>query len=253
MNTDNPQPKRKFKIIRKKQEPTVDPAITFVLDEPVTEDVSTKDLSANMPALTRYLYIHTDVEHTLRECFVNPQFSTVDEALFWAYELYFSGFVVEIVEILSSIYAQYFVKPSEKFRQVIAELIADEDRTECIATIVHNLFIKRKRHGPVVWVKYKKSNIAKFCHKFISNDKTENDLSPATFLRTVRRYRVAANPIQLYNKTIDDANWVYFAYYAPLWRKRIHLFRKSMILDHDTETIRFKTDGFANAFGILIM
>jgi hypothetical protein len=292
MNVDQP-PKRKFNIIRKLSEsvPVRAPTITFVIEDLSTEDLSTEepstddDLSDNMPALTRYLYIHTDVEHTLRTCFANPGSSTVDEVLFWTYELYFSGFIVEVIEILSSIYAQYFKKPSEKFRSVIADLIEDEDRYECIATITHNLFIRRKRQwlkptknwDPIVWVTCQKSGVARFRNKLVEKpgeipgeipcdkqgeipcdkqcDKpSENlrDLTESMFLRTARKYNVAANPEQLYNKTVTAENWVYYAYYTPLWRKRIDLFSATMILDHDTETIRFRTNAFAVNFGLAV-
>ena len=279
MNVDQP-PKRKFNIIRKLSG-SVAPTITFVIEDLSTEDLSTEDLSDNIPALTRYLYIHTDVEHTLRDCFANPGSSTVDEVLFWAYELYFSGFVVEVVEILSSIYAQYFKKPSEKFRSVIADLIEDEDRYECIATITHNLFIRRKRQwlkptkncghspNPIVWVTCQKSGVARFRNKLLEKpseipceipcDKPceipcekLRDLSESIFLRTARKYNVAANPEQLYNKTVTAENWVYYAYYTPLWRKRIDLFSATMILDHDAETIRFRTNAFAVNFGLAV-
>ena len=278
MNVDQP-PKRKFNIIRKLSEsgqvPIRTPTITFVIEDLSTEDLSTEepstddDLSDNIPALTRYLYIHTDVEHTLRTCFANPGSSTVDEVLFWTYELYFSGFVVEVIEILSSIYAQYFKKPSEKFRSVIADLIEDEDRYECIATITHNLFIRRKRQwlkptknwGPIVWVTCQKSGVARFRNKLVEkpSDKPcdkpcENlrDLTESIFLRTARKYNIAANPEQLYNKTVTAENWVYYAYYTPLWRKRIDLFSATMILDHDAETIRFRTNAFAVNFGLAV-
>ena len=271
MNVDQP-PKRKFNIIRKLSG-SVAPTITFVIEDLSTEDLSTEDLSDNMPALTRYLYIHTDVEHTLRDCFANPGSSTVDEVLFWAYELYFSGFVVEVVEILSSIYAQYFKKPSEKFRSVIADLIEDEDRYECIATITHNLFIRRKRQwlkptkncghspNPIVWVTCQKSGVARFRNKLVEKPceipceipcEKLRDLSESIFLRTARKYNVAANPEQLYNKTVTAENWVYYAYYTPLWRKRIDLFSATMILDHDAETIRFRTNAFAVNFGLAV-
>lgn len=241
-------PKRKFKIIRK----TKEPAITFVLSEKEEEENENEEKEEEedqdedkVPALTRYLYIHTDVEYTLRTRFDNPATSSTDEVIYWAYELYFSGYVVETVEILSSIYNQYFSHTQgTKFQRVLTELIEDDTKSEVIGTIAYNLFVFVKyRKGlcakPKLWVNYRKCNIAKFCNKFLS----KSDLSH------VRRYRISPNPVQLYNKTVNSENWVYYAYYSPLWRKRINLFRKSMILDHDAETIRFNTTAFNSVFG----
>jgi hypothetical protein len=243
MNTES-QPIRKFNIVRRL--PASDPAITFVLEEPEST------LCTNIPALTRYLYIHTDVEHTIRHCFTNAHSSSVDEVLYWTYELYFSGFIVETIEILSSIYNAYFDKThgkqSAKFQAQIAALMENESKHECIATIVHNLFVCMRRlrtnGGPLLWITYSRSQIHKYCNKSISSE-----LPVSEFVATIRRYSVESPDVQLYDKVIDSTNWVYYASYAPLWRKRLALFRASAVIDHEKETVCFRTDGFQKAFG----
>lgn len=239
MNIPTRRP-RKFKIIRRDVVPP-NPAITFTLEETIS--------NPNIPALTRYLYIHTDVEHTIRHCFSNPHRTCIDELLFWAYELYFSGYVVETIEILSSIYNASISdsRLSSRLQSQIASLMDDESKHECIANMVHNIYTRiRNATRPPLWVSYKKHQIHRYCHRFITPE-----LPAAEFLNTVCRYRVEPSATNLYDKIIDESNWVYFANFAPLWRKRIQLFRKTVIIDDDAETIRFKTDGFRNAFGYL--
>ena len=49
---------------------------------------------------TRYLYLKDEVEIALLASLLNKK----DDALFWAFELYFSGFESELIEILWKIY-----------------------------------------------------------------------------------------------------------------------------------------------------
>lgn len=53
------------------------------------------------PLFTRYLYVKNDIVWTL---FYNIVWGDLDQALFWCYELYYSGFQDEIFEILIFIY-----------------------------------------------------------------------------------------------------------------------------------------------------
>lgn len=236
---------RKFKIIRKSPIDPLPPPITFTLEEQPPEEQSSL-----FPALTRYLYIHTNVEYTLRRCLQFPHNHTIDEAIFWAYELYHSGYKVETIEILSSIFnsevATILPDVSSRFQKQVAELINDENKHENIATIVHNLFICIKHQSaPKIWVKYRPETVEKYNHQFISAE-----LPADRFLKTVQRFQVSQSPEYEYDRIITPENWVYYAYYTPLWLKRVHLFIKTMILDHDTETIRFETNGFKDMFGV---
>jgi len=55
----------------------------------------------NSPLFTRYLYIKNDIVWTL---FYNIVWGDLDQALFWSYELYYSGFQEEAFKILRFIY-----------------------------------------------------------------------------------------------------------------------------------------------------
>lgn len=57
--------------------------------------------TAISPIFTRYLYVKNDVIWTL---FYRIIWGDLDQSLFWAYELYYSGFQEEIFEILIFIY-----------------------------------------------------------------------------------------------------------------------------------------------------
>jgi hypothetical protein len=73
-------------------------------------------ISYNSPVFTRYLYVVNDVFHSLQYCLFNPLEKTLDEAMFWAFELYYSGFEYETIEYLKNIYISHFEERfSKKF------------------------------------------------------------------------------------------------------------------------------------------
>ena len=55
--------------------------------------------------LTRYLYIKEDVYISLVKSVFEKDY---DQSLFWASELYFSGFQQETIEFIHAIYTSYF-------------------------------------------------------------------------------------------------------------------------------------------------
>ena len=60
---------------------------------------------------TRYLYLKDEVEIALLASLLNKK----DDALFWAFELYFSGFESELIEILWKIYYEFYYSLNPSF------------------------------------------------------------------------------------------------------------------------------------------
>ena len=62
------------------------------------------DLPGSNLVLTRYLYIKDEVKLALLISILNKS----DDAIFWAYELYYSGFKLELYEYIWKIYYDFF-------------------------------------------------------------------------------------------------------------------------------------------------
>ena len=92
---------------------------------------------------TRYLYEKDEVKLALILCILNKK----DESIFWAYELYYSGFKIELVAVFWSIYYDFYytLNPSfEKYLQTKLKGNLDFD-TNCenyISMIVNNFMIR---------------------------------------------------------------------------------------------------------------
>ena len=92
---------------------------------------------------TRYLYEKDEVKLALALCILNKK----EEAVFWAYELYYSGFQSELVAMFWSLYYDFYytLNPSfEKYLQTRLKkgLILDADSVNYISMIVNNFMIR---------------------------------------------------------------------------------------------------------------
>ena len=93
---------------------------------------------------TRYLYEKDEVKFALVLCILNKK---EDEAIFWAYELYYSEFQSELVAVFWSLYYDFYytLNPSfEKYLQTRLKknLVLDADSVNYISMIVNNFMIR---------------------------------------------------------------------------------------------------------------
>jgi hypothetical protein len=79
---------------------------------PICDNVFTLFLPKSDIVLTRYLYIKDEVELALILAILNKE---NDEALFWAYELYYSGFYKLLFDIIWKIYYDFFASQNPTF------------------------------------------------------------------------------------------------------------------------------------------
>ena len=91
---------------------------------------------------TRYLYIKEEVKLSLIFAILNKK----EEAVFWAYELYYSGFKKELTDLFWSIYYDFYATLNVEFEKYLLnklektlEITNDEKR---IAAIVNNFMIR---------------------------------------------------------------------------------------------------------------
>jgi len=89
---------------------------------------------------TRYLYIKDEVKTSLLISILNKS----DDAIFWAYELYYSGFKNELIEFIWQIYYDFFATQNPTFAAYLSTKLSKEGLKEdrLISSIVQNLLIR---------------------------------------------------------------------------------------------------------------
>jgi hypothetical protein len=88
--------------------------------------------------LTRYLYIKDEVELSLMMSLLTHN----DRSLFWAYELYHSGFKNEVFALLWKIYYDFFATLNPSFWEFMVKKEKEKDQVKALASIVNNLLIR---------------------------------------------------------------------------------------------------------------
>lgn len=92
---------------------------------------------------TRYLYEKSEVKLALTLCILNKK----DEAVFWAYELYYSGFKTELTELFWTIYYDFYYTLNPSFEKYLTtklknNLDFDANCENLLAMIVNNFMIR---------------------------------------------------------------------------------------------------------------
>lgn len=169
--------------------------------------------------LTRYLYNKSSVILSLRNAIHDRSY---DQAVFWGYELYYSGFQKETIAVLLDIYKKRFSTNHPKLGLYIRKKIA-EKKDECIATIVKNLTMKRP------------DTVEKSEDKFVNvkgyHIEPYKTVDPShvkfkwKYLQTVCKYAVCKEKLQKVDLDerldIFRKNWLYNASLSPIWEDRI--------------------------------
>jgi hypothetical protein len=72
--------------------------------------------------LTRYLYVKEEVMYSLMNALLNKE---REEALFWCYEIYYSGFKEEIIIYLIQLYYDFYVSCNKDLHGFLLSLVSD--------------------------------------------------------------------------------------------------------------------------------
>ena len=141
-------------------------------NDKIENEIQTNDKIENELQFTRYLYEKDEVKISLIMSILNKK----DDAIFWAYELYYSGFQNELVDLFWSLYYDFYytLNPSfEKYLQTKLKnyLVLDLNSNNCIAMIVNNFMIRP--HNMDVFILKQLVNICDF-DKTDIQDYTEN-------------------------------------------------------------------------------
>jgi len=110
-----------------------------------TDDVFTLKLPGSDLVFTRYLYIKDEVRIALLVSIINKS----DDAIFWAYELYYSGFKNELFDLIWQLYYDFFatLNPTfeayliKKHKEVVMS-IDDGNNDRIISSIIQDLLFR---------------------------------------------------------------------------------------------------------------
>ena len=103
------------------------------------DDVLTIPVPGSNLVFTRYLYLKDEVRTALLLSILNKS----DDAIFWAYELYYSGYKNELFAFIWQIYYDFFATLNPSFAAYLSKKLSSkiiEDRL--VSSIIQNLLIR---------------------------------------------------------------------------------------------------------------
>jgi len=113
------------------------------------DDIFTIRLPGSDLVFTQYLYIKEEVRLALLVSILNKS----DDAIFWAYELYYSGFKYELLNLIWKIYYDFFATLNPAYEAYLLkkhkELLADNESPERIISLIINDLLFRPFNSDV--------------------------------------------------------------------------------------------------------
>ena len=225
-------------------------------------------MEENAPLIfTRYLYSKEDVMHSLFLSILNKN---KDEALFWAYELYYSGFEVDAMNFVLHIFNHIYEKccPTHFTQFINNQYHSWYENYEksvindtVLGTIVWNLLqydydltqflddyfqIKRNILRRPVSTKRRlrlmmtERDIEKY--KTLCGEPNENWY----VLRYAYQFTAHKEYNELFKTTNKDfkqeylEHWLYYASFSPIWTKRLTKYGAE--IDHETKSVLFQDE-----------
>ena len=106
------------------------------------DDIFTFQLPGSDLVFTQYLYIKEEVRIALLVSILNKS----DDSIFWAYELYYSGFKFELLNLIWKIYYDFFATLNPAYEQYLLkkhkELIMDSSKVYIVSSIINDLLFR---------------------------------------------------------------------------------------------------------------
>lgn len=217
-------------------------------------------------SLTRYLYVKDDV---LMSLIISVFQKDYNKALFWACELYYSGYETETILIIQSIYTNFFKSNNPKLEKIINRCVDDSDnKLKCICTALKNLTAKPRKFTLLDFMlgNVPQENIlqeaAKNETKLIivvkeddylkySSNVMEKNIRNFNILKNVCKYDTIKNCANIFecgykeltqetfiNNHLND--WLYYTSFCPLWKERIEKYNG--FIDTNNCNVEFSND-----------
>ena len=92
------------------------------------------------PQLTRYLYFLDECLYSLMFSLIRAQKSSLNEVIFWAGEIYYSGFKEELWEHIWKMYYDFYAIKYPKYEKKINKLSREQDSLKNIIYILNLMF-----------------------------------------------------------------------------------------------------------------
>ena len=184
------------------------------------------------PIFTRYLYIKPDVYVSLYTAIVVDK--KRDEALFWAYELYYSGWGYELMGFLAWVAAKHIQR--RKVRGFVDNTINAwrvHKKDAMVATVVLNMMMPDT--GIIMYVHYSEKDIAEFQTVKVSDPKVRHwkvlqsvciyatkkniEIGDGSFSAFFRHHHTRDRYTQFFR-----GDWEYYAYFTPVWKQRFETY-----------------------------
>jgi len=230
------------------------------MNEPI--DTVEEPNEENSLIFTRYLYSKLEVKQSLMLALID---NNTKEALFWAYELYFSGFEEELYDFIFLLYENLYKVENPTLLKFIKKTYEDwlqhpkhdwlvgsiiytlSTRTYQICSFMDSyLGVKCKPTIPIISkrkliINLKKTDIVPY--KTIKN----GTIPAYNILKTVCKYQIRKNINTIFKTLSPDNlcdyythNWLFYASRSPIWEKRILKYdgiidniKKQIIFEHE--------------------
>jgi hypothetical protein len=196
--------------------------------------------------LTRYLYNKTQVIESLQEAIDKKDY---ESSLYWAYEIYYSGFEDETIQYLILLFEnryKHHVKLRSYIRKKYNENILAKDPT-FVATILKNMQMKNYEKPETIKPRCVLVK-AEQTEKFKTIEPTKNNWK---VLQIVCKKQVI--PIKNIKKSeqtklleIFRSKWLFYASRSPIWKVRIEEYHGK--IDGRKKTVEFKNDDDLEGF-----
>ena len=221
--------------------------------------------------LTRYLYNMVEVKQSLLIALLNKN---IDESLFWAFELYYSGFHLECIPYLNNIFEKIYQTSNENLTPFIEKITTrwDEDTVEIDLPLLIGSYICTLCIHPYNLIPFVSECLKAKCDKLIIEPSSSNlivqfqekDLepyktiisdNPTKVLSQACRFALHKNvnelfeiilPQQEYMVDIFNIEWMYYAYRSPIWKTRIDKY--GGVPNDEEKTIDFPNDDLYEGF-----
>ena len=103
------------------------------------DDVLTIPVPGSTLIFTRYLYLKDEVKIALLLSILNKS----DDAIFWAFELYYSGYKNELIDFIWKIYYDFFATLNPSFAAYLTKKLASKEiEDRLVSSIIQNLLIR---------------------------------------------------------------------------------------------------------------
>ena len=233
------------------------------------------NLDYEFPVLTRYLYVSFDVHYSLLQSLgVNsvalPPNINTEASLFWAFELYYSGFQENTIRMLRKITNEVFpkkdkimekifeewdvisLKKQKTYKQTIEESKNEEEmEAVALANIVCNLtgrIYSKTIHNknPKLIIRMKYNFIQHLMNIIPPNVRPYRVLNEKCLFETHKCDNYDLDERKNVIQSIYDGKWLYYCYLTPVWKSRFNEFGGK--INNLEKTVDFYNDENENAF-----